>query len=278
MRRHVAVCVFEEGQGDVSIDLRTACVAQYKMNDNESTSVVLDSQGFSNGTMKRLPYSEDIVNANTSVVHSDDGINGSFLLNEDIENPFVDKFFIETNNSFASLFGSSYTICWREKTVWWPCSVGSVQNIYATAAINFSHLYLSMGYNDGTDHIFQLANDETQIFNEWAFYVVSVEQITPTSVRVMEYQNNVCIINQVVEDFVLADWASIFLLGPLTLPIGCLRDANEGVSEWFHGNLDGIKFFNRVLSPDEIAFLYNNGDGTEELTGITEPEGIFDYE
>jgi hypothetical protein len=33
----------------------------------------------------------------------------------------------------------------------------------------------------------------------------------------------------------------------------------------FGGSIDNVMIFNRALSPDEISYLYNNGDGTETI-------------
>lgn len=49
--------------------------------------------------------------------------------------------------------------------------------------------------------------------------------------------------------------------------IGC---ASAGASTW-HGKLDAVMIFTSALTADEIKFLYNTGNGQEELTNLRRP-------
>jgi hypothetical protein len=40
----------------------------------------------------------------------------------------------------------------------------------------------------------------------------------------------------------------------------------DATATYFKGNIDDVMLFNRVLSPDEITALYNQGGGTEDLS------------
>jgi hypothetical protein len=249
----------------MSIDLTTSCVCQYRMNDNAANTTVLDSVGSFNGTAQ----------ANTNTLDTTGKINGALTFNGTTDYIGI---FRTGSDASKSIFGNSFSFNFWEYPITWNASLMAVetkQDIY-DSGIDLSCIFLSMGYWHGgveystgvilPDNYWALG---TSYLSNWQMFTVVVEQTTSTSITVKLNANAVLIKEQVVADFNLVDFATIFCDEDFEaiIPIGCYRNKNEDLSEFVNGSLDDVRIFNKALSASEIGFLYYGGSGTEKLTG-----------
>jgi len=245
----------------MSIDLTANCVAHYKMNDNAASAVVIDSQGFSNGTAQQ----------NTNLLDTVGKVGGALTFNG--ASDYVETTLLATNfqDSFSinlwckpndgqpvisnPLFGmgntpqahSCYIGLTTEGRVYFSLDDATMQSLVLTSGILFSN--------------------GTQAWNMLTFVV---EETTGSTATVYLYLNGTFIAN-VINDNVMDSF-----LG-LNPRIG--RGRIGGVYNYFAGSIDNVMIFNKALSAEEITYLYNFGLGTEALAESYDDiidEAIFD--
>jgi hypothetical protein len=233
------------------IDLRPYCVAQYKMNDSAVNTIVVDSQGFSNGTAQR----------NCSILTSTGKISTSLLFNGTSD-------YINTNSTFQNFFSSDFTVSmWVRPTDGQPAidnPLCGADNFPITNGFYFEIIpsgriqmdYLCNSNDMGTITTGVLFHNGQETFHH---VVVGVRQ-NGSSVSATCYFDNV---NQNLttptNSCIMSTFTNIY-----NLFLGAIDDQG-GADSFFKGLMDDVCFFNKALSADEIAFLYNNGNGTEDL-------------
>jgi hypothetical protein len=230
--------------------LEESCVCFYKMNDNETSTVVLDSSGNGyNGTSIR----------NTNLMHVD-GIGGGALSFNGSSD------YIDTGQNFESTFRNSFTI-----TLW-----SNLKNLIQSDDI------LGL-YNPETGYIIRLFRDYTEGY----LYFYYGNQTTPELVNLEAYyaphNNRWVMITVVIEKTGDTSSGRIYMNGSeisdvdhdstfnmenfsagLALFLIGTNDYNNK-STHFNGSIDNVMIFNKALSQEEIWTLYNSGRGTEDF-------------
>ncbi|MFH1370356.1 MAG: LamG domain-containing protein [Planctomycetota bacterium] len=233
-----------------AVDLEPNCIAQWMMNDAAASTVVVDSQGFSNGTSVR----------DTCDMATEGKVGGAMVFNGTSD-------YIDTNNSFQTIWQNSFSInLWVKvydgrgllqflfsayssvlpgnEVTYFIGSDGKIGGVYIANGPSLDITENNPSFTDGQ--------------NDWKMVTIIVTQMTPTIAALVLYVNG-SLRAEVSGDVILADYTSS--LNPF---IGAMNDDDTPVS-FFKGALDNVMIFNKALSTDEIAFLYNGGAGTEEL-------------
>ena len=232
----------------MSIDLRANCVAQYKMNDNAASTTVVDSQGFSNGTAQQ----------NTSVLHATGKIGGALTFNGTSD-------YVDTNSTFVSVFQNSFTI-----SVWARPSALQSSSIIGFYSSGLDDPLIYVGdlnrrmeaeYKINSTTFFYKSSSPTNInsspYTAWGHLIFRATKLSSSQASFGIFINNSQIGTDQTVDLNMADFS---LAGNILI-------GNDSVSSpyFFTGDIDNVCIFNKALSTDEIAFLYNNGNGTENL-------------
>lgn len=235
----------------MSIDLRPNTVVQYKMNDDESSTVVIDTKG-TNGTY---------VSANTKDVSVDGKINQALSFDGAGQ-------YINTNQSWENVFDVDFSVnLWMKPDAGIPSSQQFIFGLFDNAS---NHAFTMRLRNNGLIRtVYEFNNQGSGSFdttgpfvdgpdNDFVMITVTVEQSGLNAILSIYSDGS-------FEDSktflcVMGDWQSA-----LDLFVGTVNlDGSPSSAEW-EGAIDNFCIFNKVLSQDEIDFLYNSGAGTEKL-------------
>ncbi len=251
-------------------DIGSACLLQYKLNENTGSSSVADSCGSLTGTLFKPGFA-----VNTSVVHDTGKVGtGSFLFDGDVTSYAID---ISTHSalSFART-DPWYVFAWfktsdsthegdiiskidcNSNCAGWAVEMasGKIQVlIISTVSSNWIQQLSTNTYNDGNWHLLVVNYDGSSDASGITLYVdgVAVSKASP-----------------------LANNLSSAISYTNALPVvGGRNNAVTGGSIPFFGNLDDVRVGNRILTTDEITGLYNGGTGTETTTGSSSTASFF---
>jgi hypothetical protein len=244
------------------IDLRTSCVAHWKMNDELATTVVVDSSG--NGYYGTAQQ-------NTSVLHTTGKVGGALTFNGTTD-------YIDTGNAFQSTFRDSFSVNLWVKI---PHNTNKGNTLIGQGNASPSNICeLQIDSTDGDDKLVFVFVYETpsgvvllsipsdkggafSIFQLDVFQMITVNitQVTESSVKIGSYINNQFIAETPEISCEMVQYTII-----RNLYLGAVNGST--VEAPLNGSLDNVMIFNKTLSIDEISFLWNNGNGTESLYGV----------
>jgi hypothetical protein len=249
-------------------------VAHYKMNDNAATTVVLNAVGSTHG----------ISFQNTDQIDVAGKVNGALSFDGATD-------YIDTTQTFQTVFRGAFTISFWVKLDNGRLETGS-QFFYGETKGGYSdicELFLGGGISDpefpvpSTVGLFYYANYPTNPAKLELSADVDTFPSGPldwTHIVAQVYQNGAKISGKVFIN------ASLYLSGTsasngamtgfasdLTFAVGATNDSFGGLFGNVSGAMDNFMIFNKSLNSNEIAFLYNSGSGTEDVSGYTEPEG-----
>ena len=231
------------------IDLSGSCVAYWKMNDNADSNVVLDSSG--NGHDGN--FYDPGGNPYTSYHHRDGKINGSLYfdgVNDYIRIPGAVYNFSGQGNWSVALWakrqstGYNYFIGTDGQTGWYIR--------FSSSGDAFPN-QLVMKIDDGVNDEYGPAGLVTDEL--WHFIVMVVNDAED---KFLGYLDNVKTMSLACGQ--VGDLADSVYIGRV-----------PNVSGYHKGELDNIMIFDKAINEDEIAFLWNNGVGTENLQSCARP-------
>ena len=235
------------------IDLRPYIAAWYKMNDNLPSTVVEDSSG--NG------YHGESVR-NTEDMSIEGKVGGALNFNGTTD-------YVDTGQTFQSTFQSDFSVSLWCKANSFSGSIDSAlfgaynaaeSGLLCKRQTNDTILFYYDEPSSGVD----LTVDYELLVSTWYHIVCMVEQINPTSITISLY------INGILGNSKTA--ASVMSRFVNTKNLCVCNFNNNGMFNLpFDGSSDNFMLFNKALNQEEIDFLYNGGNGTEELfeTGRT---------
>jgi len=212
------------------MDLLSNCVAHYKLNDCARNTIVLDSRGYANGAAQR----------NTQFLSVDGKVGGALDLNGT-----TDYVNVPYNSRFN--FGSGdFSFCFWLKTT-------------AETAMILSHFKDGYGWEIDTTNgkigisssLVTMKSAESCNNGEFRNIIITFKQSAPKAYHIY--------LDGVETDTGSLDTANIDVDVPLLIG----KDTKD--IAFFDGSLDNIMIFNKALSAEEVAFLYNDGAGTEDL-------------
>jgi hypothetical protein len=232
-----------EGGGIMPIDLTANTIAHYKCNDNAATTNVIDSVGGGDGTASR----------NTSLLTTASGkIGRAFVFDGEYD-------FIDTGRTFQAMLNGEFSFNLWLKV---PALGAGPSFIFDQmgAGINKCHLWHLSNGDLEFKYVAGVGGTVTAVgaipaSSNFKMITVTVEQFDPNNIVVWFYVNGVAV-QSVGFRAILADYTA----GAVTATI-CAFGTSSTV--------DNFMIFNKVLSTDEIAFLYNGGSGTEALLEYT---------
>ncbi len=225
------------------IDLTPNCLRHYKMNDDSYTSpTVVDSTGNSNGTATQ----------NTHFMSADGKVNKAFYFNGVTD-------VVDGNSAILNLPTGDHTI-----SVW--ANLSSKAGTYCVICAGDGVQSWIMSYRGPGLYRWRIAWDDdvapltcqsnsdattgvwTHLLakrdgSEYSFWVDNVKQNDTETVG---------------NDFQVEENLFIGRVGWIAV-------------QYFVGLIDNVMIFDKALSADEIAFLWNDGEGTEELHSVARP-------
>jgi len=238
------------------IDLSSNCVSQYKMNDNAASMVVVDSVGSENGTATK----------NTNLMTTAGKLNTALQFT-----PTTDYVGLP-NFAFTDLAGGTIAAWIYPEKEYDPHTIISAHE--GTDTYNYMRLHtvysggmtkLEFTYrNNAGNYILGVNSGSVSLSkNVWHFVCYTSDSTG----------NSLWIDGQKVEsptyfygDSSTQAFFAQLLMGIVYFGIGVLREYGRDNIQIFDGKIDNVMIFNEALSAEEIALLYNDGNGTEELS------------
>lgn len=224
-------------------------VAHWKMNDNAASTVVLDSSGNGyHGTSQQ----------NTSDLTTTGKVNGALTFNGTTD-------YVDTGQTFQSVFRDSFSISlWIKydtaSNLTYFCAISDGGNngiVFGTGASGI----LDMQYTANGKAVITENTVFSNGVGNWYFTVLVVQKTSESTVVAKLYLNSVLVASDSSDDCAMSDYTSIY-----NLYIGANNNAGTGILLPFDGSLDNFMLFNHALSQAEITRLYNNGNGTENIS------------
>jgi hypothetical protein len=219
------------------MDLTPFCVGHWKMNDNEDNKTVVDSSGNGrDGTAQR----------DTNELHTTGVIDGALTFNGTSD-------YVNVGNVIGT--GAYTKFAWVKRD---GNDADTTYNNIISSGVPVSHaLYAPKAYS------FKLSAGHTGNYNQvqdpnslqvgvWYQVAVTFEPNGSTG-RMVLYKNGV----KVAENNTVPTQVSS--------PTTYIGRFSSGL--YFKGSIDNAMVFNRALTAEEIAALYNGGSGTEIIPG-----------
>lgn len=226
----------------MAIDLSANCVARWKLNENALDTNVEDSSDNScDGSSQR----------NTSLMHVGSGqppyLNGAFDFNG------TSDYIIVPDHDDWDFVGKDFTVAFWFKTT--MTGTGFFINHRKKGNFNGWDIYISQGkvyarISKGTNTVTAWTSSS---YNTGVWYFCTVEYDRDGTFKI--YINT----SQVV----LSD--PIMQINDISNNEDLCIGSRLSQHAYFDGVMDCIMIFNKLLSFDERAYLYNNGYGTEGL-------------
>jgi hypothetical protein len=230
----------------MAIDLTSNTIAQYKMNDNSANTVVIDSARNYNGMYGGANTDAKSVVGVINTALSFNGINN----------------YIDTNQTFQSTLQNSFSINL------WCKDIGEGTNQQHFVAVSWG-LYILEFFKTGTtvgiNYTTQAPVPVSAIITNtpltsWSMVTAVVENLDGSNTRALLYINGDLVKIGTTMGIPMSDWGTVGT--NLNVYVGCGNIVGHAI-ENFDGYLDDVRIFNKVLTVDEISFLYNDGTGTE---------------
>jgi len=244
----------------MAINLTSDCMAHYKLDDCALTATIIDSRGFSHGTSVR----------NTNFMAVAGKVGGALAFNGTSDYIVADVY---SANLFAPTYRNSFSI-----SFWCKPDDGQAVTYQGLFGDNGSECKFHVRIDDAgkITVYYQIDSDEggvactsdnenfTDGLQDWGHIVVVITKTGASSVKIDIYFNNVLTGTTTSDHITMSSFTHI------TTFIGLIgNDEDPDFTIPFVGSLDNVTIFNKALSTDEIAFLYNGGAGTEELSQCT---------
>jgi len=229
--------------------MKTNCIGHWKMNDDAANKTVVDSSGNDNDGESQQ---------NTDILHTDGKITGALTFNGSSD------FISIADNTFNSL--SVGTLAF-----WIYTDALGIQTIFTASNLAFANTYMFF-YIDGggkvyfavlvggTYKVYQKTVDPAISAETWHFVV-----LVQDGSAIKLYVDNVL---KATEDGGITNTVpgAFFddLTGTISNFIGKF-DRSTGPAYYWDGVMDCGAIFDKALSEEEVAFLWNEGNGTESL-------------
>lgn len=227
---------------DVCLGMRDNLVAHYKMNDNEDSSTVLDSTSNGNNGVASRNTS---ISSVAGVSNSTGGSNGALHFNG---NPYEDMDYIDIPGIDAINFGtgdfSFFVWIKTEQATTYISSRDGDPGLFHIANVAYDS---PIQFYDGGEYIYGSGSWDSLLDNHWHHvgvtrsggdYIIYVDKVgtARTGSSDFSYSGDL---------HISGAWPAVAHSNP------------------FGGSMDDFRFYNRVLTQEEINSLYNGGNGTE---------------
>lgn len=216
------------------MNLRANCISHWKLNDNAANKTVVDSSGNGN---------DGEAQQNTEDLHTDGKINGALTFNGTSD-------FIDTGLKASEIHvANKFSICMWVKIK----TIANTKMLYSADEGGADRFYF-ITRGDGTELGIGLSDWMVNYsvgfaVDTWYLLIVILDGTTGYI-----YKDNVLVGSQ-------AD-ITVNLPTVNTIKLGV---GSTGVSYHLHCEMDVVMIFNKALTEEEIAFLWNEGNGREYL-------------
>lgn len=242
--------------GDYQLNVEDDCIAHWKLNDNASSTTVLDSVGNNNGT---ATDNTDTLTT-TGVVGNSLEFNGT---NQRVNCGHI--------SAFEAITGDFSMGCWVRRAAkdttnadgiignWhWDSSLDNRRGCLFRWYINSDNAMVALEVTNGTNIQELQVNGAAAALDTWYFLLMTY---TKSDRTLRFYINNTLVGSSVGNagyDTPALTSSSVFWIG-----------YSEVNSSWLNGAVDNVMLFDRVLTSTERTLLYNSGSGTETLVDPT---------
>ncbi len=215
------------------MNLRANCISHWKMNDNAANKTVVDSS--SNGN-------DGEAQQNTEDLHTDGKINGALTFNGTSD-------FIDTGLKASEIHDSNkFSIC-----LWVKIKTIAANDIFYCSdeggADRFYLITRGTDFGIGLSDWMENFTDINFVADTWYFLVVVLDGTTG-----YVYKDGGLVASQ--------PGITVTLPTVNTIKLGA---GSTGTSYNLHCEMDAVMIFNKALTEEEIAFLWNEGNGREYL-------------
>jgi len=228
------------------LDMSNSTILHYKMNDNEASTTVIDSEGLSNGI-----YS----GANT-VDKSETGKIKTCLTFDGSSD------YIDSNTDLESIFRNSFSVnCWVKKVDVTPTSTECIFGagvISGICNLTFLNNNIIFNYKAGPGASVNAIAAHGMTSETWHMITANVEEVNTNEIRIKLYIDNVEIHNSGNLTSNMNSYASNNIF------VGALNNVGSDDCH-LEGEIDDFRVFDKILTEVDRNFLYNDGDGTENL-------------
>lgn len=232
-------------------DLEPNCISQWKLNENDSNTTVIDAIALQNGT----------ATANTSNLAVSGKIDGGFGF--DGQYAVV----VDDNDSYTFSGDSPFSLalwvkCESEEddaliSKWKTSANREWKLSYDYVDSSTVRFLMEMYSETAIDTLYRYSGTTTKTGNPWHFVVMTYDGSET-------YQGITFYIDGSADNGTgfkntysgMANKAANVVIG---------AEYILGLANFYHGALDDVMIFNKELSSSEIQYLYNSGLGTEEL-------------
>jgi hypothetical protein len=254
---------------ELTWDIRSKVIAQYKMNDNAANTVITESISGSNGVLSK-GFLPSITTADVSEIGKIDRCIGTY-----------DR--VATN--FITVQDSILQASTAKEYNFWFCLDALYAPSYllsdASTTANKNYFYISLSQVSSTYYLrVALMHDTsvawlmnhtlgtaTDVANNWTGQWKNI-RITHNGTEPSLYINNSLVSVSFATDVDRTVWIDDLYDG--TYPPVYFRIAgfwNSSYQSFPNGKWDNVLILNTPLTDDEATYIYNNGNGTEELYG-----------
>ena len=221
-------------------------IAHWRMNDDTNSTVVVDSQGYSNGISVQ----------DTCDINTVGKINGALSFNGTSD-------YIDTNNTFQSVFQDSFSI-----NLWFKITDGNcpLQSnfLYGTEGANHSMVACWVTSDSGVVVAYYRAADSDMGgtfkealsggVNPWIMLTVVVSEMSPISAKMDIYRDSVIQSSHSNDNLSMGDCINSY-----NLYYGALHGTFK-----FSGSIDDVRIYNKAISQAEVTCLYERGMAGQE--------------
>lgn len=232
------------GTSDISADT----ISQFKLNDAEADTIIVDATAGGDGDYGGGANTEDRTVAgkiNTALTF--DGLSD----------------YIDTNFPYQTYLRNSFSInVWVKPVDATPFGEQAIFGAFNGGAQLFA-LGLTgtdayVQYREGTNFV-SSAGTSGMTNNKWHMVTVMGEDIGGTQLKISIYVDNVLVNTPSAQTAIMANYTSGF-----NCYIGAINSSGSDGNN-FEGAIDNFVFVSRLLTAQERDFLFAGGDGTELL-------------
>jgi len=226
-----------DGTAQRNTNLMRSLIGHWKMNDNAASTTVTDSTAYGhNGTAQQ----------NTSVLHVDGKIDGALTFNG------TSDYIVVSDTDDLDIGTSDFSV-----SFWIKTTTAATMRLISKRDGNIGYEV----YTYSTDGITFFIGDSASF----------VTKVSPTSISDGNWHHVVVTFDRDGDGIIYID-GQLDVTRDISAQSGSLATAMDlyigriSYSDSFHfnGDLDDVRIYKKVLSPEEVTQLYNSGIGTED--------------
>lgn len=241
---------------DAGFDLSGDAVSQWKLNENAGNTSVVDTIGLQNGVSTVI----------TSTLAATGQIDGAF--------DFDGQYAVEINDNAAYSFGNGTTDSVFSIAAWvfitgfapqdiltkWDASTGSQVREWRFFLASNRTVFLDL--YDESANAFMRRNTTIGLSVGWNF-IVATYDATEANTGIKLYVNG----SLASSTGFMSGTYTAMENGVTKVVIGAFTGSGGSLINFFSDKIDNVVLFDKELTQADVSGMYNDGNGTEDLTG-----------